>query len=264
MPDRTLSRWLDLDGAVNARDVGGLPLADGGELRPGRLLRSDNLQDLSEDDVRTLVDDLGLHTVIDLRTGTEVELEGPGPLAAVDAVSIEHRSLYPETGGRTDIDAETALPWTLEAPPEDQGETVTVQVYLAYLRRRPDSVVEALRAIARAREGAVLVHCAAGKDRTGVVVALALELAGVERRAIVEDYLATGERIDAIVERLASSDTYAAEMRRHDPRSHAPREGTMERVLELLDERVGGVAAWLSGHGFGADEQAALRSRLRD
>jgi protein tyrosine/serine phosphatase len=264
MPDRTLTRWLDLDGVVNARDVGGLPLADGGQLASGRLLRSDNLQDLSDDDVRTLVDDLGLHTVIDLRTGAELQLEGPGPLAGVDTVRIEHRSLYPETGGRTDIDAETALPWTLEAPPEDQGETPTVQVYLAYLRRRPDSVVEALRAIARAQDGAVLVHCAAGKDRTGVVVALALELAGVERGAIVEDYLATGERIGAIVERLASSSTYAGEMRRHDPQTHAPRQGTMERVLELVDERHGGAAAWLSGHGFGPDEQAALRARLRD
>ena len=257
-------RWLELEGAVNARDVGGLPLRDGGAVRRGRLLRTDNLQALTENDVRKLVDELRVQAVVDLRTGIEVELEGPGPLVADERVRIAHRSLYPETGGQTDIDAETALPWTLQSPPEDAGETPTVQVYLAYLRRRPDSVVEALREIAHApRDGAVVVHCAAGKDRTGVVVALALEVAGVERGAVVEDYLATAERIDEIVARLASSPTYAGEMRSDDPQSHAPREGTMERVLELLDERYGGVAAWLESHGLDAGEQAALRARLR-
>ena len=63
--------------------------------------------------------------------------------------------------------------------------------YLAYLRHRPDSVVEAVRTMA-APGGAVLVHCAAGKDRTGVVVALALAAAGVSRGAVVADYVATG------------------------------------------------------------------------
>ena len=254
--------WLELEGAVNARDVGGLPLRDGGSVAAGRLVRADNLQSLTDADVRLLVDDLGLHTVVDLRTGVEVELEGPGPL--VGRVDVVHRSLYPETGGQTDIDAENArLPWTLEAPQEDQGETLTVQVYLAYLRHRPDSIVAALRSIAEAREGAVVVHCAAGKDRTGVVVALALEVAGVQRPAIVDDYLATRERIEAIVRRLASSPTYRDEMRLDDPMSHAPKPGTMERVLELLDERHGGPLEWLASHGFGPDEQAALRARLR-
>src|SRR3954468_10329172 len=106
-------RWIDLDGAVNARDVGGLPLGDGsGAVARRRLLRSDNLQDLTAADVSRLVDDHALRAVVDLRTGVEVRLEGPGPLHADDRVVIEHRSLYPEAGEHTDaLDAETIVPW---------------------------------------------------------------------------------------------------------------------------------------------------------
>jgi protein tyrosine/serine phosphatase len=127
---------------------------------------------------------------------------------------------------------------------------------------RPDSIVASIRAIANAR-GAVLVHCAAGKDRTGVVVALALDAAGVDRNAIVNDYLATGQRIDAIMARLVSSPTYRSELEGHDPRTHAPVPGTIERVFELVDEVFGGSAAWLSSHGLTNAELERLRRRLR-
>jgi protein tyrosine/serine phosphatase len=259
------SRWLDLDGAVNARDAGGLRLAGGGTVAPGRLLRADNLQDLSARDVALLVEELRLRTVVDLRTHAERALEGPGPLEAVDDVAILPLSLYPETGGQTDLDAETIKPWERGARhPEDAGEMPAVRAYMGYLRHRPDSIVAAVRAIARPPEdGAVLVHCAAGKDRTGVVVALALEAAGVAREDIVADYLLTGERIEAIVARLAASPTYRDEMVASDPRAHAPRVGAMDRVLELIDQRHGGAVSWLTANGLRADELAALRATLR-
>ena len=140
-------------------------------------------------------------------------------------------------------------------------EPPVVRAYMSYLRRRPDSVVDSMRAIARA-EGAVLVHCAAGKDRTGVVVAIALDAAGVDRDTIVADYLATRERIDAIMARLVSSATYRAELEGHEPQRHAPRPGTMERVLELVDQRFGGSVAWLAAHGLRVPDLERLRRRL--
>src|SRR5688500_18388022 len=91
-------RWVDLEGAANVRDLGGIPVDGGGVTAPGVVLRADNLQGLTERDVAHLVDDLGLRVVIDLRTGTEVELEGPGPLVGDRRVEIRHRSLYPEAG----------------------------------------------------------------------------------------------------------------------------------------------------------------------
>lgn len=243
-------RWIALEGAANARIV-----------VPGALLRSDNLQTLTARDVRVLVEQEALKVVLDLRTDLEVRREGPGPLAQEPRVRIEHRSLYPRSGGNTDLDAATVNLWPPTAASGWPDEPHVVQAYLSYLTARPDSIVAAIRTIANA-DGAVLVHCAAGKDRTGVVVALALDAAGIDRTAIVGDYLATGQRIDAILARLVASPTYRSELEGHDPRTHAPIAATMERVFELLDEHFGGSAAWLSAHGLSDAELGRLRQRL--
>ena len=136
-----------------------------------------------------------------------------------------------------------------------------MQAYLSYLIARPDSIVGSIRTIASV-DGAVLVHCAAGKDRTGVVVALALDAAGVDRSAIISDYLVTTERIEAIMARLVSSPTYRSELEGHDPQRHAPVPGTIERVFELIDESFGGSAAWLSANGLSDAELDRLRHRV--
>lgn len=247
-----LSRqWIDLDGAVNARVVA-----------PGVLLRSDNLQSLSERDVQLLLEELGVEVVLDLRTDVEVELEGPGPMTRCPGVRIEHLSLHPDSGENTDIELDAATPiWQLHLDgfPE---ETPVVRAYLSYLQRRPDSVVGAIRAIASA-EGAALVHCAAGKDRTGVVVALALEAAGTPREEIVADYLASAERIEQIAERLRSSPTYRAELEGRSAHEMAPVPGTMERFLEIVEQRMGGADGWLASNGLEPAELERLRSRLR-
>jgi hypothetical protein len=242
--------WLELDGAANARAV-----------VPGVLLRSDNLQSLTAGDVRRLVDDQGVDVVVDLRTEIEVRLEGPGPMTREPGVRIEHRSLFPESGGNTDLETEVVSAWDGPDHAESPDEHPVVRAYMSYLGRRPDSVVESVRTIART-DGAVLVHCAAGKDRTGVVVAVALDAAGVDREAIVSDYLATEQRIEAILDRLVSSPTYRAELEGHDPRRHAPVPGTMERVLQLVDQRFGGTANYLQERGLDDSDLERLGQRL--
>jgi protein-tyrosine phosphatase len=269
-------RWVRLDGTTNMRDLGGLPTADGGRTVPGRILRSDNLQTLSEDDVARLVGELGLREVIDLRTTAEILLEGRGPLRDVPEVTHRHFSLLPERGHHTDVFAveeddplgelpsgwvESLLPRQTAA--HDQAEPPAVRSYLGYLSDRGDHVVGALRALT-AGSGASVVHCAAGKDRTGVVVALALAVAEVPHEEIVADYAMTAEVIEALVAKLAASPTYAEDMDQRDIASHTPRAETMDRVLTLLDERFGGAVGWLESHGFGADERAALKARLRN
>ena len=102
------------------------------------------------------------------------------------------------------------------------ADNPSIGFYLAYLRHRPDSVVEAVRTMAEPG-GAVLVHCAAGKDRTGVVVALALSAAGVSRDAVVADYVATGDRLEAVLARLLASPTYAADLDGTPADVHRPR-----------------------------------------
>jgi hypothetical protein len=246
--------WIELDGAVNARAV-----------VPGVLLRSDNLQDLSERDVDRLVSEHRLEVVLDLRTEIELTLEGPGPLAREPRVRVAHHSLYPSQGS-TDLDADTIKPGTRPWGSDDvvplPDEPPLVRAYLGYMHSRPDSVVAAVREIARA-DGAALVHCAAGKDRTGTVVALALDASGIAREQIAGDYLASGERIVQILERLCSSETYRHELEGHDPQRHAPVPGTVERVLEIVDEEHGGAADWLLGHGLDEADLERLRYRIR-
>jgi protein-tyrosine phosphatase len=254
-------RFVDLDGAVNVRDLGGLEVEGGGRTASGVLMRADNLQGLSARDVARLVEELGLRVVVDLRTREEVALEGPGPLVRDGRVEIRHRSLFPEAGERTDVSVDAMLPWQGRPLRGDPDERPAVRSYLGYLRDRPDSIVGALRDVAHG-DGAAIVHCAAGKDRTGVVAALALGAVGVPREAIVADYVATAHRIGPILARLRASPTYAEDLEGRTEDSHRPRAATMARVLELLDERHGGACGWLDAHGFDAGERAALRDRL--
>lgn len=272
-------RWIDLDGAVNVRDLGGLPTYDGGATRPGRVLRADNLQDLTAADIDRLVADLGVRHVIDLRSEPEVSLEGPGPLTRVDRVRIHHLSLFTEGGVFTDVEADRApepagraaadrpavdvdavLPWQSRQDTGPEAER-SVGHYLSYLGDRPDSIVAALRVMAH-EDGGSIVHCAAGKDRTGVVCALALEVAGATRQAVVADYVATGERLDQVLARLRASTTYAADLDSRPADSHLPHAYTMEKFLATVDERHGGPLGWLTQHGWTAADTAALRDRF--
>ena len=261
--------WIHLQGVANLRDVGGLPTLDGGKIVPGRLLRSDNLQTLTRSDIDQLLG-LGLTDVVDLRSDYERELEGPGPLARTP-VRIHEFSLFrewrpgvgeekPDT--RPEVMPEEALPWVDLEPRVDLADPIA-SIYFSYLIDRPDSVVAALRTIAYA-PGAALVHCAAGKDRTGTVVALALTLAGADRKAVVADYAASSERVAQVVARLQASSTYAENLRGRPLSSHLSRPEAMVTFLEHIDRRYGGVPTLLARMGWTETDTDQLRARLRD
>ena len=266
--------WIDAEGLVNLRDLGGLPTIDGGAIAPGRLLRSDNLQSLTDADVADLLA-RGLTDVVDLRSDYEAEMEGPGPLAQHPEVSLPQLSLFREwregvgeakpgvaaEEERPEALPEEALPWVDLEPSVEIGNEVASH-YLSYLMDRPDSVVAALRVIAEA-PGATLVHCAAGKDRTGTIVALALTLVGADRAAITADYAASSERMQAIVDRLMTSATYADNLRNRPLSSHLVHAETMGALLDHLDAQYGGVEALLTRYGWSAADTARLRAKLR-
>jgi protein-tyrosine phosphatase len=253
--------WIELEGAVNVRDLGGLPTTDGGTIVAGRLLRSENLQELSPSDVSRLVDEIGLTTVVDLRSTNEVEIEGPAPLDAVAGVRHAHHPVLRELLDVSDTVKAALLTEALEADRARYPDDPTTGHYLGYLENRPEEVTGALRSIATA-PGAAIVHCAAGKDRTGVIVALALTAAGAEPEAIVADYGASAERIEAIMERLTRSKMYTG-VSDTPIRAHTPRTETMKAFLEQVGARYGGLDAWLTANGFTAEELSQLRAKLR-
>jgi len=259
--------WIDLEGVANMRDVGGLPTADGGVVATGRLLRSDNLQDLTDADVARLVEEVGVTDIVDLRSNVEVHIEGPGPLEVRDLATHHRHSLLRDDERELGAEDALVLPWSKTArehrpPPVKRDDDHWASHYLGYLADRPDSVMGALRVISESR-GATIVHCAAGKDRTGTVVGLALSVAGVADEEVVADYAATGERIEAIVARLMTRPAYEEALRDQPMSHHVPRPETMQRILAVLQERHGGAAGWLAENGWTDDEVDALRSRLR-
>lgn len=245
----SVDRWLALEGIDNVRDVGGLPLRGGGTTRPGVLLRSASLRHVTEGDVAHLVDVFGLRLVLDLRTDREIERDGPTAVAraGVETVALsfipEEARPLPETGDDTD--------------PLLRG-------YLGYLTDRGENVVAAVRLLAAEDAGPSLVHCAAGKDRTGVLVALLLDAVGVERDAVVTDYALSADRVEAMFRRWTA---VAGEPMPADLTPHLPRAEVMAALLASLDaeygsDGAGGAAGWLRANGVDDDALKRLRARL--
>lgn len=290
--------WLDLEGTANARDVGGLTTVDGRRTRPGVLLRADNLQDLTTSDVRRLVGDLGLRTVVDLRSTGEVHLSGPTPLATPPyAGRVRHHqlSLIPEWDGEPDpthdreeveraveravlndghereaagpgrVDVERALPSLSDFEERAQPRrdpTDLVEHYVGYVETAGQNVGRALQVLADADSGPTLVHCAAGKDRTGVVVALALSLAGVARDAVVGDYVRSAERADRILARLQATTVYGPSLAGVPVADITPRAESMHGFLDRVDSAYGGPHALAMSLGVSEEEIARLGVRL--
>lgn len=246
------SRWVELAGTANTRDLGGLPAA-GGTVRAGLLLRSDNLQDLTPADVRLLVDEIGVRTVLDLRTDSERRGEGPGPLRARSEVRHLHLSFIPDDR-QVRADPGAVLP--------DRWADGAVGAYLHYLRDRPESFVGALRALLAQGAGGAVLHCAAGKDRTGVLTAVLLETLGVPRELVAADFAASNDRIEAIYGRLTGTSTYRNDVVRIGLDAHRVDPASLVAVLDILDEQHGGAAGYLRAAGASDAELAALRARL--
>ena len=249
-----MDRWLELDGAVNVRDLGGLPTEDGQTTAPGVVLRSDNLQGLSDKDVRRLVEDLGLRTVVDLRTPAEVAGEGPGPLVAA---GVRHVNLDLIPGWDPQGDNRDRI-----VPHEKREKNDLSHFYLGYLDEAADAVVQALSLLADDATGTAVVHCAAGKDRTGTVVGLALKVVDVPDELVIADCAASAQRVAAIMDRLRTRPAYARNLQDKTVAQQSPTTDTMRLLLAALDERHGGVHGWLRAQGWTAADTDRMRHKL--
>jgi len=248
------SRDLVWDGCLNVRDLGGLPTADGEETRRGAIVRADSVRLLSADGWRAVVDH-GVRTVIDLRGDHEREEDPPAELP----VEVVHVPFMEASDAEWEEIAAELESVNAKAPDD---ATANRDAYVIFLERFKANVAASLRAVAHAPEGGVVIHCVGGKDRTGLLTAFLLHLAGVDEEAIAADYALSEERLRERHEGWFESAESEEELERLR-RIAQTRPETMLGVFEELRRRYGGAEAYLRDAGVSDEELALARARLR-
>ncbi|MFE4470226.1 tyrosine-protein phosphatase [Leifsonia sp. NPDC056824] len=235
---------IPVNGTYNFRDAGGYPVPEGA-VRRGKLFRSDALARLGAEGRRSLRE-LGARVVVDLRDEFETQAM-PDDVDGLDLRRV-HLPVFEGSGNSASM-----IGITLAG------------LYEKILLQHRDVVVSALREIADTGDDAVIVHCTAGKDRTGIVVALALSAVGVDRETVVADYAATQANLDGewLEGMIALVRSHGAEV---TPNFRIILGGSppeaLEESLDLLDRQFGGVREYLLATGLDEFELAKLRSVL--
>ena len=245
------TRDLVWDGCINVRDLGGLPTEDGGRTRYGSVIRADSVGLLSREGWEAVAE-ANVTRIVDLRQEFEAVDDPPRDLA-IEVVDVPIFEALDEQDWAT-VEA-------LAAGAQTNAEAQRL-VYLHFLDRARDRFVAAVAAVAEAPDGAVVIHCHGGKDRTGIVVALLLRLAGVPTQEIAADYALSGERLRPRHERWFASAENEDELARIERIAATPVE-SMQHVLETLDEQYGGIERYLVDGGLPRETLAAARARLR-
>jgi protein-tyrosine phosphatase len=239
---------LAIDGLVNARDLGGLHTRDGRVVRSRQVIRSDNPKGMTDKGQEDLSEKVAPALIVDLRMVLEVAREGY--TIGHDPARVVNLPMLPQSGvTQEQIDAGAA--------------DNLVEDYLRQIEVNAGAIVEALRLIADPGNRPVVVHCTAGKDRTGIVVAMLLDILGVDHEVIVADYHVTSANMGPILERIRSAqvfqDTGLAAAPMWIFESHPE---TMRGFLSRMTERYGSAEQWSLEKGLSPDDIARLRDTL--
>jgi protein tyrosine/serine phosphatase len=233
-----VERHLDWGDCVNVRDLGGHALEGGGLTRRGAVVRADALDRLTTAGWEALFAH-GVGAVLDLRTTDE---RGRHRLPA--GLDEYHVPLF------EDADADELF-----------AAEGMEDLYSRMLELRAGAFADAIAAVADVEDGGIVVQCQIGKDRTGLVCAFLLDLAGVAHDAIADDYAASDGRVGPLVDTWIESAFEPAERARRAWLSRADH-ATMLATLALVERRFGGVESYLEAAGSSVAQLAAVRRRL--
>ena len=242
---RSMERLIDLPGCNNFRDLGGYPARDGMRVRWRLLFRSDALHRLTPAGVDRVVDELGIGAIVDLRSTGEIGVDGRGRLQD-RSPRYYHVPLF-----------DGALP---EEPDLKKSYTLADRYFLM-VEHAKDPIARVLTALLEASTPAVY-HCAAGKDRTGVISAILLGLLGVRDEIIAADYAATQENLDAIIDRLTESKGYREVLDKLPADTMHAEPETILSLLRQLRDRYGCVRDYARDIGLSGSDIARLEARL--
>ncbi len=245
-------RHIPVEGAYNIRDLGGYGTADGRQTRWRTLFRADGISDLPESSQAVLVSE-GVKTIVDLR-GTRELSEEPSVFKDLQGVSYRTHNIAGDTA---------VSGWGDKPIPDDSSIRLSF-MYTAFLDQRGEALRDTLQSLAEPGSLPALFHCTAGKDRTGVVSALLLGIAGVPHETIVEDYILSARFLyptplrpppDLDTTPPLSFEAYQAKW--------APR-GAMQKTLSHLDEKYGGVEAYVRQIGVTDDQLASIKKAMTE
>lgn len=241
----TYDRHIPLDGAVNFRDLGGYVTRDGRRIRWRSLFRADSLSHLTRPD-RDIVRELGIATVIDLRSHREVQTDR----FPVEEIPVGFHHL-PLVSTLPDLENFRAVPGFMASHYRDIAHEAGPQI------------AQALSIVARRRAHPVIVHCAAGKDRTGVLIAVILGLLGVDDATIGEDYALSALAMDALRARILERNPAAQEaMDRLGDYVLAAAPETITDLLASLRAEFGTIEGYAEANGAGVEVVEGLREAL--
>ena len=244
------ARHVAMEGLFNVRDLGGYATVDGHSTRWRTLYRADSIHRASEADVERLLG-LGLRTVLDLRTHGELEERGRFAVEHV-TLAYHHLPVLRETwDGWVDVDRD------VEAVP------FLAQRYEEMLDDGAAALAGALEVLADAEAYPAVFHCAAGKDRTGVLAAVVLGVLGVDDDTIATDYGLSKVAMESLVDWMRVNVPESLDAMTDQPAAFLdapPR--AMHRVLEAVRTRLGSMAGYVEAIGVDGDEITALRRNL--
>jgi protein-tyrosine phosphatase len=237
-------RLIELGGATNFRDVGGYPTADGRRTRWRSLFRADGLSRLTDADLQVM-GDLGLRTVIDLRSSYELE-QGRFPVDRVP-VAFHH------------------FPLLNELPDPERFAMTPGMLGLQYREMARDAapqIASALRVLVMPGTLPAVIHCTAGKDRTGVLVAVVLSLLGVPDKTVVGDYAHSADNMTRLRAQLIARYPEGRETIENADELFAARPEYMHELLLDLRDEYGSIAGYAAAAGVGPDVVESLRDTL--
>jgi protein-tyrosine phosphatase len=253
-PDQP-ARRLHWDTCYNARDLGGYA-ADGGRTRWGAFVRADNLSRLTSAGQSALIA-YGVRTVIDLRRADELTIDlNPFAMPSDDPRRPAYINLPLGLG------ADHAGISAVQAAGEGDNASL-LELFQQVLAHYWCGIAGIMNAIAAAREGAVLFHCHAGKDRTGLIAALLLALASVPNATIADDYALSQVCLQPIFDQRLRAEPDPAKRERL-ARAIGAAPATMLGILAYLEEQHGGVERYLRAAGVAEADVERLRRRIRE
>ena len=250
-------RHLPLDGAANARDLGGYQTRDGRRVRWGVLYRSDALGELSDDDL-VYLERLDLRRVVDFRSELERDREPDRLPSSVESTwqpiageGLDPRELQDQLMSG-DVSEDQAADWLI------QGNRAFVTEFAPVYARF-------LRELAEPEATPTLFHCTAGKDRAGFAAALVLLSLDVPRETVMRDYLLTNQYLEPKTQRMLRV-IRVASLFRADPDDVRPlfeaRPSYLEAAFATIDAEYGGVDRYLR-EGLGIDDATLARLRTQ-